>query len=86
MSQSGLPLAVIRVPVGKSVLARTLLQVGRILSLVFAPCDPPVIVLIRSIFTCGLAQVFALALAQPCHPVTLVPGHNVSVGVGEADH
>ena len=41
MSQSGLPLAVIRVSVGKSVLARTLLQVGCILPLVFAPCDPP---------------------------------------------
>merc|ERR1712110_779936 len=59
MSQSGLPLAVIRVSVGKSVLARTLLQVGCILPLVFAPCC--------------LAQVLALALAQPFHPVTLVP-------------
>ena len=41
MSESSLPLAVIGVTVGISVFARTLLQVGRILSLIFAPCDPP---------------------------------------------
>merc|ERR1712032_968143 len=49
MPESSLPLAVIGVTVGKSVFARTLLQVGRILSLIFAPC--------------GLAQVLALALS-----------------------
>merc|ERR1712172_274842 len=37
MSQSSLPLTVIGVTVGKSVFAQTLLQVGRILSLIFAP-------------------------------------------------
>ena len=41
MSESSLPGALVRIPVGKSVFSGTLLQVGHILSLVFAPCDPP---------------------------------------------
>ena len=38
MSESSLPGALVRIPVGKSVFSGTLLQVGHILSLVFAPC------------------------------------------------
>merc|ERR1711890_44971 len=59
MSHSSLPLALVRVTVGKSVLALPLLQVRNVLPLVFPPC--------------GLAQVLALALTQACNPVTLVP-------------
>ena len=74
MSQSGLPLAVIRVPVGKSVLARTLLQVGRILSLVFAPCDPP------SLFKSGAFSPVALLKYLPLpsrNPATQSPSYLV---------
>ena len=38
MSESSLPRALVRIPVGKSVFAGALLQVGHILSFVFAPC------------------------------------------------
>ena len=38
MSESSLPGALVRIPVGKSVFAGALLQVGHILSFVFAPC------------------------------------------------
>merc|ERR1712203_465846 len=49
MSESSLPRALVRIPVGKSVFSGALLQVGHILSFVFAPC--------------ALAQVLALALS-----------------------
>ena len=59
MSESSLPLSIIGVPVGKSVLARILFQVRRILSLIFSPCDQATHIILINNTWCSSRSIFS---------------------------